>query len=64
MEKLEEVDYNPKCPYCDVEIDHLNVHRSEAKDLILFELKAKLGIFSCPNCRRLLGTASLAWGEK
>ena len=64
MEKPEEVDYDPKCPYCDKEIEHLKIHHSEASRFLGLKLSAKLGVFSCPHCRRILGIASRAYGEQ
>ena len=64
MEKPEEIDYDPICPHCDQEVQHLKIHHSEASSFLGLKLNARLGVFSCPSCRRILGMASRAYGEK
>lgn len=62
MDKPEKAEYNPVCPFCDREITHLISHESQAKSLLGLT-SAKLGYYSCPNCRKFLGMASRAYGE-
>ena len=63
VEKPKEVEHNPVCPYCSEEISQLNLHHWEIKGLVLKEM-GRIGAFSCPNCKKLLGVASIAWGKE
>ena len=63
MEKPKEVEHNPVCPYCDKEISNLNLHYWRVKGLVLGE-SGRIGAYSCPNCGKLLGVASIAWGKE
>ena len=61
--KPKEVEHNPVCPYCETEISHLDLHPWQIKGLVLREM-GRIGAFSCPNCKKILGVASIAWGKE
>jgi len=63
MEKPQEVEYDPICPYCNKEIPHLNLHNWRVKGLVFSET-GRIGAFSCPNCKKFLSVASIAWGKE
>jgi len=63
MEKPKEAEYNPICPHCDKKIPYLNAHCWEVRGFILKE-GGRIGAFSCPNCKKFLGVASIAWGKE
>lgn len=63
VEKPKQVEHNPVCPYCDQEIPYLNSHGWKKKDVLL-TTPGSIAAFSCPNCRKLLSVASVAWGKE
>ena len=62
MEKPRVVEHNPICPYCGKEIPHVDAHYWLVRGIVLQE-GGRIGAFSCPNCKKLLGLASVAWGK-
>ena len=63
VDRPKEVEHNPICPYCDREIPYLNLHTWRVRGIVLQE-SGRIGAFSCPNCKKFLGVASVAWGKE
>lgn len=62
MKELQEVDYDPICPYCEKEIDQLCLHARRGATLLnKDEPLAGISALSCPHCKKLLGTSTLAF---
>ena len=62
--KVEEAKYNPKCPYCEKEIETIGLHQGEPITFLGMKMRnATLAVFSCPHCQKVLGTAHQGWGE-
>ncbi|MEZ6073112.1 MAG: hypothetical protein R3C10_23305 [Pirellulales bacterium] len=62
--KAEEAKYNPKCPYCEMEIETIGLHLGEPATFLGVQWRnATLAVFSCPHCQKVLGTAHQGRGE-
>ena len=56
--KAERVEYTPKCPFCDKEIEQLGLHEGEPVKFLGMNMKYSiLAVFSCPECHHIVGVA-------